>query len=286
MLLVSSHFPKRKASSVDYTPSTTTNWITKEEFTIYRDEDGVIGREDGPAKIQKSSAGVVTLEEWFRNGVLHREGEPARFVYDFDGNLVERSRHVNGDLEGGSDPALEQWDSEGDLENVEYWVSGRLHREDGPAVTRYKRGQIEYEGWYRDGKHHREDGPAEIKYANGMIWYERWFLNGSLHREGGPAVISYDKEGKPRPHLSRWYISGQRINENEQRQLLETAEELGVSKEELQRWLDDGWAVKAVRHWLRGGVSLEDAAQLYEDGVVTTNNSVRDYVNSLLAEEE
>ena len=72
---------------------------TSDGFTIYRDEDGNLHREDGPAVTDYHGE----YEAFFRHGRRHREDGPA---------VIDRRGHY------------EEW-----------WVDGDLHREDGPAVN-------------------------------------------------------------------------------------------------------------------------------------------------------
>lgn len=73
---------------------------------VYRDENGELHREDGPAVI-----GVGGHEAWMRHGYRHREDGPA---------IVDPREGYR-----------------------EWWVDGELHREDGPAIE-YDDGYKEY----------------------------------------------------------------------------------------------------------------------------------------------
>lgn len=92
---------------------------------VWRDEDGRLHREDGPAYIQRDANGVVTREVWHVDGRTHRVDGPAVIVRDPCGVVT-----------------LEQW-----------WADGRNHRVDGPATIRYLLdGTIDYEGFRLRGR--------------------------------------------------------------------------------------------------------------------------------------
>ena len=89
--------------------------------------DGIIHREDGPARIV--GTGDDRNYYWYMHGKIHRENGPA-MVYS-NGTTV--------------------------------WLkNGKYHRDDGPAYEGFD-GYLE---WYINGKHHRLSGPATV-YANG-----------------------------------------------------------------------------------------------------------------------
>lgn len=90
--------------------------------TLYFDENGLLHREDGPAR-KVSYETKHGFEYWYKNGLLHREDGPA-FV---------------------SEESITEW-----------FVDGKRHRAGGPA-REYKDGHKE---WYHHGQKHRLDGPA------------------------------------------------------------------------------------------------------------------------------
>ena len=93
--------------------------------------------------------------------------------------------------------------------SIEKWILfGKFHREDGPAWTKYKNGEIVHEEWYIDDLCHRIGGPAHIEYKNGRVIKEVWWVEGKCHREDGPAYIEYDINGKPTREA--WYVNNER----------------------------------------------------------------------------
>ena len=67
------------------------------------------------------------------------------------------------------------------------------------------------EKWFKDGKHHRIDAPAAVSYyKTGQLQYEGWYKYGKLHRpNGAPAVITYFENGQIED--VKWYEDGNEI---------------------------------------------------------------------------
>ncbi len=116
----------------------------KSDIQRYRDDDGKLHKDDGPAIIQYKDGEIVN-EEWWHHGKLHRQNNPARIQYH------------KGDV------ILQMW-----------YQHNLLHREKGPADITLSNGKVTTEKWYQNSKLHRLDGPA-IKCADG---YTRWYING------------------------------------------------------------------------------------------------------------
>jgi len=177
--------------------------------TIYwRNEDGELHREDGPA-VEFANGSKF----WYLNNKSHREDGPAierangtkawwinDKLHREDGPAIERANgtkswYLNGELQPdyfGKKPVRESLDEEPyvDYEEPEVdkygtirWRNedGELHREDGPAVEHADGSK----SWYINGELHREDGPA-VEYASGS---KHWYINNKRHREDGPAII-------------------------------------------------------------------------------------------------
>jgi hypothetical protein len=125
----------------------------------YRNEKGLLHREDGPA-IELSD----NTKEWWLNGKQHREDGPA--VIDNNGN---KFWYQNDELHRVGGSAVELSDG-----GQEWCFKGKLHRLDGPAVI--------YNGikeWWVNGKLHRLDGPA-IEWSNGD---KEWVINDEEYSE-------------------------------------------------------------------------------------------------------
>lgn len=121
-------------------------------------------REDGPAHIEYSPSGEITLEDYFIHGVRHRDGDlPARTYRDPEsGNYTEA-----------------------------YVVNGQLHRANGPASTEIDPWEgTRTECWYRYGKEHRSDGPAVIirKLDTDEVIKTEYYRNGVKVRKPAPAA--------------------------------------------------------------------------------------------------
>jgi hypothetical protein len=145
--------------------------ISKNSYPKKYFKNGVLHREDGPAKICSDGT-----EEWYLNGIRHREGGPA--IVWRDGS---REWFLNG-LRHREDGPARVWNN-----SEEWWENGKLHREGGPAeIVRFSVYFAEI--WYKHGKPHKKDGPAYIN----SYGEKRWLVNGMLHREDGPAVLLKD----------------------------------------------------------------------------------------------
>jgi hypothetical protein len=93
---------------------------TYEDRTEYRNEQGLLHREDGPAVLCDEGT------KYYINGLLHREDGPAA-VYK-DGTSCY---YINGLSHREDGPAFEFANG-----LRIYYIKGRLHREDGPAIIR------------------------------------------------------------------------------------------------------------------------------------------------------
>jgi len=191
----------------------------------WRNEDGKLHREDGPAveyingtkfwylngKLHREDGPAVEdisgTKSWWLNDKLHREDGPA--VIRADGS---KAWWLNGERQPdyfGKKPVreslveepyvdYEEHEPEIDMFGNKRWYNEnntRLHREDGPAVE-FANGD---KAWYINNKLHREDGPA-IEFADGTNF---WFINNRFHREDGPA-LEYKNGDK------EWYLNGER----------------------------------------------------------------------------
>ena len=159
--------------------------------TEYRNADGTLHREDGPAVVHGQN------EEFWLNGKRHREDGPA-VVRDGDEEwFLDGKRHRGNDL-----PAIVRangdriWYNDGKLHRVgdlpavmlgdgtlEWHFFGIIHRDDGPAVI----DSHEDEEWWNRGRLHRANGPAMVFKNGDQLWYTR----GMLNRDGGLPAICY-----------------------------------------------------------------------------------------------
>ena len=212
----------------------------------YKNKQGRLHREDGPAVIKVSKDGVVLSEEYYLNGKKHREDGPASIYYrengsvefeawDRDGKLYRNPEdgptlidyYPNGNVarerwcwryidekHRTDGPALIYYNEDGSVERKEWWRYDKKHRTDGPAViTYYLDGTVKSEEWYQDWELHREDGPATIYYReNGTLEFEAWYRDGELTREDGPASI-YTLDGSV--ERKTYYFKGHALSSAE-----------------------------------------------------------------------
>ena len=107
----------------------------------WRDEEGRLHREDGPARVFGSGR-----EEWYRHGKLHREDGPA---------VV----HANGSVKWYRDGVRHRDDGPACVyvNGTEKWYRhGLRHRDDGPAASYPDGRRI----WFVDGRRVREERVA------------------------------------------------------------------------------------------------------------------------------
>ncbi len=94
----------------------------EQEDKVYKNADGQLHREDGPAVEYANGE-----QRWYINGKLHRTDGPA-----IAGNIGTKTEYA-------------------------FWfINGICHREDGPAVECNDGSKF----WYINGKLQRVDGPA------------------------------------------------------------------------------------------------------------------------------
>ena len=133
------------AGEVSYCLRKTINW---------KDKDGWVHREDGPAQIKPDGT-----QKWFWRGWLHRDDGPA--VIEANGTQMW---FQHGKLHREDGPAVVAPDG------TQVWYRrGKPHRDDGPAM-------IESDGtrsWWQRGKIHRDDGPAHVRPDGTQSWFWR-----------------------------------------------------------------------------------------------------------------
>jgi antitoxin component YwqK of YwqJK toxin-antitoxin module len=97
---------------------------------FYYNEDGLLHREDGPARIYRSGS-----EFWYKNGVAHREDGPS-------------SIYSSGSEEWKLNDMLDRKDGPAWIHghDIRWYRNGKIHREDGPA---WLLGDKKY--WYLNG---------------------------------------------------------------------------------------------------------------------------------------
>jgi hypothetical protein len=123
--------------------------------TEYRNEQGQLHREDGPAVVYTNGN-----KYYYKNGLIHREDGPA--IEFADG---EKHYFINGLMHNENGPAAEYKDG-----SIVYYRNGLIQREDGPAIIDAN-GEKQY--WMRVGTDSRgynfrafycKNYPDEVKY--------------------------------------------------------------------------------------------------------------------------
>lgn len=124
---------------------------------IWKNAQGELDRDDGPAVVVNFVSGICGTEEWWQDGRLHREDGPARLIRDVDGQgyvqIEEWYRH--GLLHRDHDePASIHRDLNGLATEVRYAVNGELHRISGPALVRrsVKTGRVLESQYWQHGR--------------------------------------------------------------------------------------------------------------------------------------
>jgi hypothetical protein len=165
-------------------------------FEIWRDERGLIHRDNGPAVLiyrpeQTSPFG----EAWYKDGQIHRDGAAAMRLEHHPGR-VDMRWYQSGDLHRDTGPAriVQEDTTSGPMITMEHWSRrGEDHRLGGPAfqAISVRTGVITQEYWRFDGKGHRDDGPSTIERDEdtGVVTHEEWIRNGLFHRTNGPALV-------------------------------------------------------------------------------------------------
>jgi hypothetical protein len=132
-------FNKKKISNIgDYS------------YEAYYDAQGVLHKEDGPARIWNDG-----VEEWYINGRLHRDNDLPAFK--------GRNKQI-------------------------WYQHGKVHRVGKPAVLYEYEGanHTKREEWHVDGKCHKLDGPAILKIITSPDSQEEvdraeyWYVNNTI----------------------------------------------------------------------------------------------------------
>ena len=114
------------------------------EKVEWKDEDGELHRDDGPASIAPDGG-----QSWYQHGVLHRDGGPA--IITLDGG---QSWYQHGRWHRDDGPAVIASDG------TQFWYQdGVPHREDGPALVHPDDTQI----WCWQGRPVTEARHAQLR---------------------------------------------------------------------------------------------------------------------------
>jgi hypothetical protein len=179
----------------------------------WKDKDGKLHREDGPA-LEWPEKGATA---WYIHGRLHREDGSAT-----DGPLG-KGWYRNGKKHREDGPAVVLADG-----RMEWYRNGGFHREDGPASERLDGTKV----WYRQGKLHREGGPAS-EGPEGRFWWR----NGKPHRVDGPAMEFADGR-------TEWWIDGVELTPEQVASIRE--KQINAIGDAFKQGLDHKIAVKAI----------------------------------------
>lgn len=206
--------------------------------------------QDNPPSIEvhhsvpRGTVPVVMLQEW-RNedGWLHREDGPAQINYDRDGRVTREEWRVDGEFQK---LCLHEYKLNGDVNEIwlnidvpsfNYWsCRSHMHREDGPAdITTDKEGRIKKQDWFLDGKRHRDDGPSSQLMYSGthQIKALYWHQHGVAHREDGPAYQYWTINGEL--VSEEYHIDGTEMNSDEFERYIESRR-AGLTDEMSRAW--------------------------------------------------
>lgn len=168
---------------------------------IWRDENGLIHRENGPAVTKRDEDGQIVAEGWYSRGNLHRDDDMPAAIWTTS-QYLHREWYQHGIQHRDAGPANLVTTTDTQREKVfreEWYQHGKRHRVGGPARLMVSdwTGVVMSESWYRDGKYHRVDGPACIQRNEdtGVAYEESWLQNGQDYRaNGGPTFISRNEK--------------------------------------------------------------------------------------------
>ena len=100
--------------------------------------------------------GSIMSKKFYVDGVLHRNDKPAKIVFYENGSIEQEEFYVHGKLhrDPGLGPAKIVYNKHwGTIMFTSFFNNGLRHREDGPSVINYSGdGSICMEWFYLDGK--------------------------------------------------------------------------------------------------------------------------------------
>lgn len=118
-------------------------------------KNGKEHNEHGPAETYFSYE--RSSQSWYIDGILHREDGPAKIEYNTDYNSGNENNFCWIWEEGESDYRRLS-DTYEEFKEEEWYLNGKQHREDGPAYIIYDDdGNVEGEGWCLNGEHLSEE---------------------------------------------------------------------------------------------------------------------------------
>lgn len=165
-------------------------------------------REDGQLKkehwVTESNGEHKLRVKYYRKNIL--VAHPSCGTH---GQLKLEQYYVNGVFHREDGPAISAYRKSGKIKLENYFCEHKYHREDGPSLIRYhKNGKIKQEIWYTHDMKGRKDNPSNIKYfKSGQIKQEIWYENNVVHKIQGAAIVRYYKTGRIR--TERYYVDGQ-----------------------------------------------------------------------------
>jgi hypothetical protein len=166
-----------------------------ENTTYYK--DGLIHREDGPAKILKNKSSYTqkerVTETWYKKGNIHRDNGPAVQMTE-DGEIIRQEWLINNTHHNFPGPAIVTKDFEyyyfyGKRHKIGgpayisrtckmWFINDINHNPNGPCVIKTEKGTLIKEWRDKDGRYHRVDGPAIERINNGKITTAKYFIHG------------------------------------------------------------------------------------------------------------
>ena len=91
---------------------------------VWRDENGELHREDGPAFIQYYTFGPVETEQFFRFDEPHRISGPALIEYYPDGSIEYEAFYLNGEYHRTDGPSEISYHEDGEVHSEWFHIKG------------------------------------------------------------------------------------------------------------------------------------------------------------------
>ena len=101
--------------------------INNYEYAIvlqWKNENGKLHNENGPAVIGYNENGNISYKLWYINGKLHNDNGPARIAYYKNGNVKYKEWYVNDKCHNDNGPAYIRYYKNGNITEQQYWKNG------------------------------------------------------------------------------------------------------------------------------------------------------------------
>ena len=109
---------------IKYNPPSKINNYGYAIVLTWKNENGQLHNENGPAVIGYNENGNVSYKSWYINGKYHNENGPAVIRYYENGNVECKNWCVNGKYHNENGPAFIAYDENGNITKQQYWENG------------------------------------------------------------------------------------------------------------------------------------------------------------------